>query len=165
MSDVADSKEHQLVLGLGATVNRPSASGDATMIAGTADAAYRYSGFSALVEADIARNQTAETQTVGLLGQAGYFLIPTHLEVAARGAAVLPTASGVTNGYEVGSGLTYFFKGHNLKLQTDYAMLINSPLVFQGAANAGNVVTTGAAPGFNQDQVDHRIRTQLQLYF
>lgn len=164
-SDVMDSHDPQLAIGAAGSWNKPGQAANNTMLGGTADVAFRYRGFSIIGEGNYARNSTAGLTVYGGLAQAGYFLIPKHLELAARGAAVIPAAAGVTNGYEVGGAFNYFFYGHNVKLQTDYAMLRNSPLTFGGGATAKNFMTTGANPTFTSGQTDHRIREQLQLYF
>ncbi|MDO8494837.1 MAG: porin [Deltaproteobacteria bacterium] len=169
MSDVEDSSEHHLAVGLAANHNKVT-TGNSSLIAASGDIAYRHHGFSALGEGDFLNNSTLGTYTYGFLAQAGYFLTPKHWEVAGRFAGIIPTAAGVTNGYETGLALNYYFYGHNLKLQTDYNFLINSALRMGTLAAAGinaptNIVVTGGASGFIQNQNDHRIRTQLQLYF
>ena len=169
--DAEFSEDPDLAVGVAANFNRigiPPAA-DQSMIAGTGDVAYRYRGFSVLGSGYYLRNETANTDIFGFLVQDGYFIIPKRFEVMARLAGVIPTAVGVTNGYEAGGGLGWYFHGHKLKLLTDYALLINSPLVLaRGAAGtsaAVNSATTGTAPGFIQNQNDHRVRTQVQLVF
>ncbi|MGH7197713.1 MAG: hypothetical protein ACREH5_03120, partial [Candidatus Omnitrophota bacterium] len=145
-----------------------------SVISATGDAAFRWKGFFGLGAGYYLRNQTASTNIFGFHGQAGYFVIPRHLEVVARFSGAIPTAAGVVNGYEAGGGIGYYFKGHKLKLMTDYAVLINSPLVL-GVSNAtppiapvnapANSATTGGTPGFIQNQNDHRVRTQFQMVF
>ena len=165
------SETPNLAVGVAGNFNRagnPPAA-DQSMIAATGDVAYRYRGLSALGAGYYLRNKTANTNIFGFLVQDGYFIVPKRFEVMARLGAVFPTAAGVTNGYEAGGGLGYYFKGHNLKLLTDYAILLNSPLVLGvGAAGtnaAANSATAGGAPGFIAGQNDHRVRTQVQLYF
>lgn len=170
------SEKPQLMLGTAANYNRAAvaAGADQAIISLTGDALFRYLGFSGLAAAYFLRNQTATTNTFGFIGQTGYFILPHRLEAVARFSGVVPTAAGVVNGYEAGGGLSYYFMGHKLKLSTDYAVLINSPLVLGNgvvtpavaAVNApANVASTGGAPGFVQNQNDHRVRTQLQLFF
>ncbi|MBI2082482.1 MAG: hypothetical protein HYT76_02840 [Deltaproteobacteria bacterium] len=172
MSDVDHSEEVQLALGLASSYNKvgnaPAA--DQSLITNTADIAYRYLGASFIGEWHYMRNTTTDANTYGFMGQAGYFLIPKKFEVAGRFAGVIPAAAGVTNGYESTAGLNYYFRGHNLKLGTDYSILWNSPLTLGAGGTAGtggpnNIITTGGAPGFNQNQNDQRIRAQLQLFF
>jgi hypothetical protein len=172
--DPEETEEPQLMLGTAANFNRVgSAAGgaaDQSVISATGDAAFRYKGFSTIGAGYYLRNQTASTNIFGFHSQAGYFVIPHHLEVVGRFCGVIPTSVGVTNGYEAGGGLGYYFKGHKLKLMTDYAILINSPLVIGVGGASGtnaptNSATTGGAPGFVQNQNDHRVRTQFQMVF
>lgn len=170
--DPEESEEPHLMAGTAVTFNRVGApvAADSSVIAATADVAFRYRGFSALGASYLMRNQTVGTNTFGFLVQDGYYLIPEHLEVMVRLAGVIPTAAGVTNGYEAGAGLGYAFRGHKLKIVSDYAILLNSPLILgvggaAGTNNVANIVTTGGAPGFVANQNDHRVRTQFQLYF
>ena len=175
-SDVENSASPQFMAGIAGTYNRVGAPAvaDQSVIAATGDVAFRYRGFSTISAAYYLRNQTAGTNSFGLEGQAGYFILPNRLEAIVRCSGVIPTAAGFANGYEGGGGLNYYFYGHRLKLLTDYALLINSPLVL-GVSNAvpaiapvtgpAAIVVTGGAPGFVQNQNDHRVRTQLQVVF
>ena len=57
----------------------------------------------------------------GYYAQAGYFLLPKHLEVAARYSSVDPNRDKSQDlQVEVTGGISYYFEGHNLKLQGDY---------------------------------------------
>ncbi len=82
----------------------------------------------------------------GLMVQAGYFFTD-KLEVAGRFGRLWADARNDPNlvafgdDLELGGGLSYYFVGHNLKWQTDYFV----------------VGETGA--------FEHRIRTQMQLFF
>lgn len=163
-SDVKNSESTNVAVGLGMVYNKPNASGDDTIILTTGDVALMSHGFSFEGAGYFGRNSTDSLNILGFLGQAGYFIVPEKFEVAGRFAAVIPTAAGVTNGYEYGGGLNYFFKGHPLKLQTDYFMIKNSSLVFQGNAAAGSAMGN-FFPGFVAGQSDHRLRTQLSVYF
>lgn len=164
MSDVKHSQDVVMTVGLAANFNRPAGSGDDTHIASTADVALMYRGFSFLGAGLYARNTSDKLNILGFLGQAGYFIVPKKFEVAGRFGGVVPTAAGVVNGWEFGGGLNYLFKGHNLKLQTDYFYLKNSALAFGGAAAAGNI-TGNFFAGFTAGANDHRLRTQLSAYF
>lgn len=57
----------------------------------------------------------------GYYAQAGYFLLPKRLEVAARYSSVDPNRSTSRDlQVEVTGGVSYYFEGHNVKLQGDY---------------------------------------------
>ena len=170
---VTHSEHPQLALAVATNFNkvRPlQTAADSKVMASTSDVNFRYHGFSFLGIGYHMRNFNQSTNTFGFLGQAGYFMIPKHLELAARYDGVLPTAVNVSNGYEVGGDLNYYFYGHKLKLQADYNILINSPLTYSANGASGvslpnNIVTTGGAPGFHSGQKDQQVRLQLQLYF
>ncbi|OGQ05677.1 MAG: hypothetical protein A3F82_04905 [Deltaproteobacteria bacterium RIFCSPLOWO2_12_FULL_44_12] len=83
----------------------------------------------------------------GYYAQAGYMLIPKHLEWALRGSQVF--RRGVDNDeQEYASAFTYFFKGHHAKLQLDYTFKLDQD----------------AIAGAN-DERRHIVRTQAQVYF
>jgi len=89
------------------------------------DAAFKWRGFSAQGEyfGGKAEGQ-AQGRTVnsrGYYGQAGYFLLPKKLEVAARYSCVDPDRDISQDlQVEVTGAVSYYFQGHNLKLQGDY---------------------------------------------
>ena len=163
-ADVQYSETPNIAIGGAANYNRVSATPDQTVINGTVDLTVRYKGFSFLGAGYATRNHTLKQNTFGFLAQAGYFIIKHHFEIAVRFDGVIPTTAGAANGYEAGTSLNVYIYGHRLKIQTDYNVLINSPLVLNGAAGPG-LVSAGALPGFVQGQTDHRVRSQLQFYF
>ena len=56
----------------------------------------------------------------GYYAQAGYFLLPKRLEVAARYSSVDPNRDRSRDlQVELNGGVSYYFRGHNLKLQGD----------------------------------------------
>lgn len=64
----------------------------------------------------------ATTNDYGYYAQAGYFLIPKHLEVDARASQVF--LQGLQNDKaEFMAGLNYYVLGQHIKLQSDYAVL------------------------------------------
>ena len=85
----------------------------------------------------------ASVTNYGYNAQVGKFLIPKHLEVAARADGLIFDGAAA-NQYEYSTGLNYFIVGHGIKLQSDYAVLLNSR---------------------GQDLNDHRIRVQMQVVF
>lgn len=162
--DWHDSPDHHLNFGIGTTFNRAldTTGVGQNVFTGTTDLVYQYRGWGVTAVGHYAKNSTTPLQAFGLLGQVGYFFIPEKLELALRGMSVMVT-EGIQDGMEFGGTLSYLIKGHSLKIQTDYGVLIHSPLVFQGTHEATNFVATGMAPGFNSDQIDHRIRLQFQF--
>ena len=89
------------------------------------DAAFKWRGISAQGEyfGGKAEGQT-QGRTVhsrGYYGQAGYFLLPKKLELAARYSCVDPNRDISQDlQVEVTGAVSYYFQGHNLKLQGDY---------------------------------------------
>ena len=163
--DVKDSEDHHLAVAVAGNYNRPSNADQNDMMAMAGDVAYRHRGFSLVGEGHFVRDLDADATVLGFIGQVGYFIVPEKFEVALRGIGVVPTQSAVVNGYEYGGSFNYYFKGHDLKLQADYAMLINSPLVHNTTTGARNFITRGGTGGFIQDQTDHRFRMQATLFF
>lgn len=89
----------------------------------TADAQFRYRGFSVLGDyfwAEADPNTLPSKRAVGYDFQAGYFIIPRRLEAAFRYAFVDRDRDAAHSGLrEVGGALGYFFLGQSLKLQMD----------------------------------------------
>jgi hypothetical protein len=90
----------------------------------------------------------------GAYGQAGYFILPRHLQIVARvgrsdlplyGATVLERALRGSRTTEETAGLNAYLRGHDAKLQVDYT--------HQSTPDAGSAPTV------------HRIRAALQLAF
>lgn len=168
--DYEHSEKPQMAVALASHVNKVGAPTrvDSWVTATTMDVVWRYLGWSLYGEGHFFRNHRVSQNTFGFVGEAGYFLVPKRFEMAGRFAGIVPTAAGVTNGYETGLAWNYYFYGHNLKLQADYNLLMNSALVLGVGGAAGtngptNVMNTGAAPGFRQNQNDHRFRLQLSF--
>ena len=89
------------------------------------DAAFKWRGFSATGEYFGAKaegqGRGRSVHARGYYGQAGYFLIPKHLEVAARYSSVDPNRDRAQDlQIEVTGAVSYYFQGHNLKIQGDY---------------------------------------------
>lgn len=150
-ADPGDSETPQLGVGLayafnkagGATQNGTIAAGTKASAA-TLDVGFKYRGLSLHGAGMYGRDHGGAAVTNwGYYAQAGSFVLPRHLEVAGRASGAIfkgPTR----NQYEYAVGLNYFVKGHALKLQTDYALLLNAR---------------------GQGLTDHRIRTQAQVVF
>jgi phosphate-selective porin OprO/OprP len=115
------------------------------------DAAFRWRGLSAQGEyfggKAEGRNQGRTVHSRGYYGQAGYFLLPKKLEVAGRYSSVDPNRNKDRDlQVEVTGGISYYFEGHNLKLQGDYT----------------NIHTQLAG---KQATDDRQVRVQAQLAF
>jgi len=92
------------------------------------DAAIKWRGFSAQGEyfggKAEGRNLGRTVHARAYYGQAGYFLLPKRLEVAARYSGVDPDRGTARDRQiEVTGAVSYYFQGHNLKLQGDYTNL------------------------------------------
>ena len=149
LSDIKTSDSPHLALGVSFLHDAGNASlGDDRLNRFTTDLAFRYKGFSALSLVNFVRNENKDVTDYGLLGQAGYFIIPERLELAGRWAKVIKDGAlgtDTVDPHEFSFGLNYYIKGHNAKLQVDYSRLLN---------NAST-----------QDRDDDRVRLQLQLFF
>jgi len=115
-----------------------------TALRGQSDVVFRYKGFSFVPEFVVYYNNTQHYKHYALAGQAGYFIIPKHLEFAAQ-ANYLKYSGPQNDNYEFSGGLNYYFYGQPVKLQADYSYLISKK------------------PG--DDLNNHRIRLGLQMGF
>jgi len=150
-SDTDDSQEHNLGIGIGynfndlgsAFVNGTVPAG-ARLSLGTLDVGWKYKGWSIQTAGMISRShEILKITNFGWLAQIGYFFVPKKFEVALRTDGTV-FSDAIANQYEHQVALNYFILGHGLKVQTDYALLMN-------------------VRGLNSN--DHRFRTQLQLIF
>ena len=115
------------------------------------DAAFKWRGFSAQGEffggKAEGRNLGRTVNARAYYGQAGYFLLPKRLEVAARYSNVDPNRDNAEDRQiEVTGAVSYYFQGHNLKVQSDYT----------------NIHTQVAG---KQATDDKQVRVQAQLAF
>ncbi|MBI5575603.1 MAG: porin [Deltaproteobacteria bacterium] len=90
------------------------------------DAAFLWNGFSFQAEYLEGRAEGKTSgktlRARGMYAQAGYFLIPKRLEAAARYSYVDPNRSRSNDiQAETQGAVSYYFFGHNLKLQADYS--------------------------------------------
>lgn len=88
------------------------------------DAAFKWMGFSVQSEyfAGFADGHVSgkKLRAEGFYGQAGYFIIPKHLEIAARYSYVDPNRDKTQDlQTEIQGAVSYYFNRHNLKLQAD----------------------------------------------
>jgi phosphate-selective porin OprO and OprP len=120
------------------------------------DAAFKWLGFSAQAEYFMAQadgntsNNTARGQ--GYYVQAGYFVIPSKLELAARYSHVDPNRD-ISNDrlIETGGAVSWYFNKHSLKIQADYANIHKQQRLVAGSTSNAND--------------DQQIRLQVQLLF
>ncbi len=120
-------------------------------IAGVAELSMKYRGFSwhneyfVMTEDPESDGDTVDSD--GFFTQAGYFVIPKKLEIAARYSMLDPN-NDIKNdiGKEYTAGINYYFRAHRSKIQADY----------------GHYVTE---KGEEQDQKDNQVRVQYQIVF
>lgn len=96
------------------------------------DAAFKWMGFSAQGEYFLGHANGQDTDKTlrahGFYAQAGYFIIPKHLEVAARYSFVDPDRDKTDNiQTETAGAVSYYFNKHNLKLQADVTNIHKQP--------------------------------------
>ncbi|GIW42626.1 MAG: hypothetical protein KatS3mg076_3203 [Candidatus Binatia bacterium] len=98
---------------------------EADILGVTADAQFKYAGFSVLGDYHFRRvdpdgSGLSSFDAHGFVVQAGYYLVPQKLEIAARYAWVDRNDDVGDNGErEYGGALAYYISGHNLKIQAD----------------------------------------------
>jgi hypothetical protein len=128
--------------------------GDSTMNV-TADLGWRWQRATAQAALYFRRNDVAargmpDLDDWGWYVQAGYFLVPSRWELAARVSGVdfqaqnNPDTPGGQTDYS--AGLNYYLYGNNVKVQADYTLIDTSP--FSG-----------------DDRMNNRMRLQVQLLF
>jgi len=116
-----------------------------------ADLAFKWMGFSAQGEYFWAQGDgdslaNTKQRAHGFYAQAGYFIIPKHLEAAVRYSYVDPDRS-VTNNIqtETQGAISYYFNNHNLKLQADVT----------------NIHAQRALPNNSTDDMQYRLQAQI----
>jgi phosphate-selective porin OprO/OprP len=90
------------------------------------DIALQWMGFSLQGEYFDGRAEGQKTGNTlnarGMYAQAGYFILPGHMEVAARYSYVDPNRNKANDLQAEAQGVvSYYFYGHNLKVQADYS--------------------------------------------
>jgi len=120
------------------------------------DAAFKWRGLYAQSEYFLGRAEGQSSHNTlrarGFYGQAGYFVIPKQLEIAARYAYLDPNHD-VSNDHWVEStgAVSWYLNKHNLKVQADYTDIHKQQaLAFNSGPNATD---------------DKRVRLQAQLIF
>lgn len=145
-SDLVGSKENRLTMAVDAFYNQENVADDdkaedlRDLVSLSASAGYKYSGFSLKGEyfnrIDATKGNVASQ---GYYAQAGYFLVPHHLELAVQASGVFK--SGADASEQAYSGvLNYFIRGQNAKIQLGYTYGVNT-------------------------ERDHAVQLKTQLYF
>lgn len=155
-SDETDVKySDKLKATIGASVAFNAKDGDKKLentdtIAGVVDLGVKYRGFSwnneYYVRTEDPEDDGDSIDSDGFFTQAGYFVIPKKLEVAARYSMLDPN-NDVSNDLqrEYTWGINYYFRAHRSKIQADF----------------GHFVTDGE----EEDKKENRIRVQYQIIF
>ncbi len=111
---------------------------------GVGELTFRYRGISLTSELHVRRFEDAKGRAkldYGAFGQAGVFVIPKHLELAARFSALGGDLAAHDPYREITAGGGWYFRGHRLKAQTDYGFLED-----------------------RSGKIDHRLRFQLEFF-
>ncbi len=130
-----------------------------------ADVAFRYRGFSATAEWyirtvdgddelsdwELFTGSSGSSHVQGAYVQAGYFIVPKKVEVAARMGGIWDNADD--NTWEYTFGVNYYpFSSHNFKIQADFTRISESPI-------------TSDWINVTQNDEINMIRVQLQAAF
>jgi len=123
------------------------------------DAAFKWLGFSAQAEYFIAQADGQSSKNIargqGYYIQAGYFLIPQHLEIAGRYSYTDPNRDVAGDHLiEATGGVSWYFNKHNLKIQADYTNVHRQKLIAS--------TNPGASAKATDDQ---QARVQAQILF
>ncbi len=151
-SDVEFAEHPALTLGAAAGYNKQDGLNNKLVQLG-GEMGFKYRGFSTQGEYYFRENgigSGASSHDTGYYLQAGYFIIPHHLEVAARASQVFLAAANSNKGEFIGD-INYYFKDHDFKIQLDYSWLRND---VNPAKFAGDTIKN-----------DQRIRLQAQAWF
>ena len=118
------------------------------------DAAFKWRGLYAQGEyfTGKADGQTSHVtlHAQGAYGQAGYFIIPNQLEIAARYAYLDPNSDATNDHWVESTGaVSWYVNKHNMKVQADYT----------------NIYKQQALNGGPNESNDKRVRFQVQVMF
>jgi phosphate-selective porin OprO/OprP len=128
----------------------------------SADAAFKYRGFSAQGEYFIgqADGQTSHNtlRAEGFYAQAGYFVVPKYVEVAARYSWLDPDRDASKDLWiETQGAVSWYINKHNLKIQADYTNIHKQ---------VGYAALTTPLPPWGPSKTDDRqVRLQAQIIF
>lgn len=124
---------------------------DSDGLLGVVELSMKYRGFSwhneYFMRSDDPESGGETVDSDGFFTQAGYFVIPKRLEVAAR-YSMLDTNEDIRDNIarEYTGGVNYYFRGHRSKIQTDYGRFVTEQ-------------------GDDEDENENRVRVQYQIVF
>ena len=153
-TDIKNTEKFKATIGASVAFNgkvKDEKPADTDTIVGVAELSMKYRGFSwhneyfVMTEDPESDGDTVDSD--GFFSQAGYFVIPKKLEVAAR-YSLLDPDNDVSDdfGREYALGVNYYFRAHRSKIQADF----------------GHYVTE---EGEEQDKQENRVRVQYQIVF
>jgi len=153
-TDIKNTEKFKATIGASVAFNgkvKDEKPEDTDTIVGVAELSMKYRGFSwhneyfVMTEDPESDGDTIDSD--GFFTQAGYFVIPKKLEVAAR-YSLLDPDNDVSDdfGREYALGVNYYFRAHRSKIQADF----------------GHYVTE---EGEEQDKQENRVRVQYQIVF
>ena len=153
-TDIKNTEKFKATIGASVAFNgkvKDEKPADTDTIVGVAELSMKYRGFSwhneyfVMTEDPESDGDTVDSD--GFFTQAGYFVIPKKLEVAAR-YSLLDPDNDVSDdfGREYALGVNYYFRAHRSKIQADF----------------GHYVTE---EGEEQDKQENRVRVQYQIVF
>jgi phosphate-selective porin OprO/OprP len=136
-ADLDDSARPKLSLAVAGAYNpkrvpppdgsaKPTASTLHHIWQGEVETTFRYRGLSLTTEAHVRREENdagALRIDEGAFFQAGYFLVPHHVQVAARRTVLIGDLAKPDPASESTVGVSYYVRGHRLKLQADGSVL------------------------------------------
>jgi len=163
-SDVKNSKEPNLAVGAHVSYNHNGNFNKVNQVGGatpqyllaSGDVAFKFIGISAEAEFINLHDYAAGTNSPAFTVQAGYFIIPTHLELASQVSYIFWDGAD-NNEMEVVVGPAYYFKGHKVKVHLTYSLLLDE----DGPGAAGTAPFIASA----DDRWDYRIRVLLGFAF
>lgn len=148
-ADLADSRTPRLSIAAALAYNPkrviPDPSGGSDKVTwhrvgqGVFELTLRYRGLSLSSEAHARRLSLDDGTTkvdFGAFGQAGFFILPRHLEIVARFSAIDGKLSAKDVTREITGGASYYFHDHRFKIQADYSRLETRDLTVDQRARA-----------------------------
>lgn len=119
------------------------------------DTAFKYKGFSGEAEFMNLHNFEGDANHPAFTVQAGYFIVPKHLDVALQASRIFWEGPDNDQSEYVG-GMSYYFRRHKIKVHATYSLLVDE----DGNGQASNGFT-----GVANAQVDHRVRVLVGFAF